>query len=62
MLGLLAGGPIGGRLLRLNRDFTLESEVRAVVVVGVVVRGVDAAELVDDGTGLVGDLVGDCLD
>ena len=59
MLGLLAGGPIEGRLLILNRDLTLESEVRAVVVVGVVVRGVDAAELVEEGRGLVGDLVGD---
>jgi hypothetical protein len=59
MLGLLAGGPIEGRLLVLSRDLTLESEVLAVVVVGVVVRGVEAAELVEDARGLVGDLVGD---
>jgi len=39
---------------------TLESEVLAVVVVGVVVRGVEAAELAEDASGFVGDLVGDC--
>ena len=44
----------------LSRDLTLESEVLAVVVVGVVVRGVEAAEFVEDARGLVGDLVGDC--
>jgi hypothetical protein len=59
MLGLLAGGPIEGRLLVLNRDLTLESEVLAVAVVGVVVRGVEAAELAEDARGLVGDFVGD---
>ena len=60
MPGLLAGGPIEGRLLVLSRDLTLESDVLAVVVVGVVVRGVEAAELVEDARGFVGDLVGDC--
>jgi hypothetical protein len=59
MLGLLAGGPIEGRLLVLSRDLTLESEVLAVAVVGVVVRGVEAAELAEDGRCLLGDLVGD---
>lgn len=43
----------------LNRDLTLESEVRAVVV-GVAVRGVEVAELVEDAKGFVGDFVGDC--
>jgi hypothetical protein len=60
MLGLPAGGPIEGRLLVLSRDLTLESEVLAVVVVGVVVRGVEAAELAEDASGVVGELVGDC--
>jgi hypothetical protein len=59
-LGLPAGGPIERRLLVLSRDLTLESEVLAVVVVGVVVRGVEAAELAEDANGFVGDLVGDC--
>lgn len=57
--GLLVGGPIEGRLLALSRDLTLESEVLAVAVVGVVVRGVEAAELAEDARGLVGDFVGD---
>ena len=57
--GLLVGGPIDGRLLALSRDLTLESEVLAVAVVGVVVRGVEAAELAEDARGLVGDFVGD---
>ena len=59
IVGLLVGGAIEGRLLILSRDLTLESEVRAVVVVGVVVRGVEAAELVEDSRGFVGDFVGD---
>lgn len=59
--GLVAGGPMEGRLLVLSRDLTLESEVLAVAVVGVVVRGVEAAELVEDARGLVGDFVGDYL-
>ena len=59
MLGLPTGGPIEGRLLVLSRDLTLESEVLAVVVVGVVVRGVEAAELAEDASGFVGDLVRD---
>ena len=57
--GFAVGGAIEGRLLVLSRDFALESEVRAVAVVGVVVRGVEAAELVEDGRGFVGDFVGD---
>jgi hypothetical protein len=61
MLGLLAGGPMEGRLFVLSLDLTLESEVRAVVVVGVVVRGVEAAELVKEARGFVGDFVGDYL-
>jgi hypothetical protein len=48
-----------GRLLALSRDLTLESEVLAVAVVGVVVRGVEAAELAEDARGLVGDFAGD---
>jgi hypothetical protein len=59
MLGFIAGGPIEGRLLVLSRDLTLESEVLAVAVVGVVVRGVEAAELAEDARCLLGDLVGD---
>jgi hypothetical protein len=59
IVDLLVGGPIEGRLLALSRDLTLESEVLAVAVVGVVVRGVEAAELAEDARGLVGDFVGD---
>ena len=59
IVGFIAGGPIEGRLLVLRRDLPLESEVLAVAVVGVVVRGVDAAELADDASSLVGDFVGD---
>lgn len=53
-----AGGPIRGRPVILERDFVLESDVRAVVA-GVPVRGVEADELTEDGAGLVGDFVGD---
>ena len=60
ILGLVRGGPIEGRLVALTRDFTLESEVLAVVV-GVVVRGVEAAELVEDARGgFFGGMIGDC--
>ena len=54
----VAGGPIEGRLAALSRDLTLESDVRAVVV-GVLVLGVEAAELEIEEGRFVGDLVGD---
>ena len=54
----VAGGPIEGRLATLSRDLTLESDVRAVVV-GVLVLGVEAAELEMEEGRFVGDLVGD---
>ena len=52
------GGPMFGLPAMLSLDFTLESEVRAVVA-GVPVRGVEVPELVDVGVGFVGDFVGD---
>ena len=58
VLFVVVGGPMLGRPAMLSLDFTLESDVRAVVA-GVVVRGVEAAELVDGGAGFVGDFVGD---
>jgi hypothetical protein len=53
------GGAIEVRPVVLNLDFVLESDVLAVVA-GVLVRGVEAAELADD-TPFVGDFVGDWL-
>jgi hypothetical protein len=58
VLGFVTGGPMEGRPFVLRRDLTLESEVRFVVV-GVLVRGVVAAELPLDVTCFVGDFVGD---
>lgn len=52
------GGPIEVLPVTLRRDLVLESDVRAVVA-GVIVRGVEVAELAEE-TALVGDLVGDC--
>ena len=56
--GFEEGGAIEGRPFMLKRDFALESEVR-LVVAGVPVRGVEAAELAEDRAVLVGDFVGD---
>lgn len=53
-----AGGPMRGLPVVLERDFALESDVRAVVA-GVPVRGVEVDELTEDWGGFVGDFVGD---
>lgn len=57
---VVGGGGIEGLELILNLDFVLESDVLAVVA-GVLVLGVDAAELVEECTGFVGDFVGDYI-
>lgn len=58
LLTVDVGGPIKVLPVVLNLDFVLESDVRAVVA-GVPVRGVEALEVVEEGTILVGDFVGD---